>query len=358
MPPEPLPWDRKDFVSKDRKHDRGAGYEAVGGGSGSFSSSTPRWREPYHGHRDFTRGSPRRPPPGNRFSDPRNFGQIFGFLSLRSLFPGGSDHFSLFLFGEGYYRQSGNYHQLHGDDARPGDRYWPEDENYRPSFGRYNGNRSNSGGSSGRESRGYFRRPPYWDSGDFSRAHHDPPPPTAPRSIAVPVTPPVPQTQPPSRDVQEKPVSTVDDDALVDNASATCKKSDQDHSLGSISWKPLKWTRSASISSLKTARSEVDESGREAKETPTRSSAASPQESEDGVAKKKQRLGWGQGLAKYEKQKVGGSDDGSTKNGLVPCDSSSKSTVSDTSPKEAGSAGCLSPVTRSSIACSSSPGER
>ncbi|XP_039128593.1 LOW QUALITY PROTEIN: uncharacterized protein LOC120264810 [Dioscorea cayenensis subsp. rotundata] len=174
--------------------------------------------------------------------------------------------------------------------------------------------------------------------------------------LLYPVTPPVPQTQPSSRDVQEKPVSTVDDDALVDNASATCKKSDQDHSLGSISWKPLKWTRSASISSLKTARSEVDESGREAKETPTRSSAASPQESEDGVAKKKQRLGWGQGLAKYEKQKVGGSDDGSTKNGLVPCDSSSKSTVSDTSPKEAGSAGCLSPVTRSSIACSSSPG--
>lgn len=319
MPPEPLPWDRKDFVSKDRKHDRGAGYEAVGGGSGSFSSSTPRWREPYHGHRDFTRGSPRRPPPG-------------------------------------YYRQSGNYHQLHGDDARPGDRYWPEEENYRPSFGRYNGNRSNGGGSGGRESRGYFRRPPYWDSGDFSRAHHDPPPPTAPRSIAVPVTPPVPQTQPPSRDVQEKPFCTVDDDALVDNASAAYKKSDQDHSLGSISWKPLKWTRSASISSLKTARSEVDESGREAKETPTRSSAASPQESEDGVAKKKPRLGWGQGLAKYEKQKVGGSDDGSTKNGLVPCDSSSKSTLSDTSPKEAGPAGCLSPVTRSSIACSSSPG--
>ncbi|KAJ0979347.1 hypothetical protein J5N97_014821 [Dioscorea zingiberensis] len=317
MPPEPLPWDRKDFVSKDRKHDRGAGYEAIGGG-GSFSSSTPRWREPYHGHRDFARASPRRPPPG-------------------------------------YYRQSGSYHQLHGDDARPGDRYWPEDESYRPSFGRYNGNRNNCGGS-GREGRGYFRRPPYWDSGDFSRPHHDPPPPTAPRSIAVPVTPPPPQAQASSRDAQEKPVSTVDDDNLVDNASTTCKKSELDHSLASIPWKPLKWTRSASISSMKTGRSEVDESGREVKETPTLSSAASPQEAEDGVAKKKQRLGWGQGLAKYEKQKVGGSDDGSAKNGLVLCDSSSKSTLSETSPKEAGPAGSPSLATRSSIACSSSPG--
>ncbi|MED6191396.1 hypothetical protein PIB30_116011, partial [Stylosanthes scabra] len=52
MPPEPLPWDRKDFF-KERKHERS---ESLG--------SVARWRDSSH-HRDFHRwGSAefRRPP--------------------------------------------------------------------------------------------------------------------------------------------------------------------------------------------------------------------------------------------------------------------------------------------------------
>lgn len=56
MPPEPPPWDRKDFY-KERKHERSESA-SVG--------SVARWREtPHHGPRDFVRwGSAdfRRPP--------------------------------------------------------------------------------------------------------------------------------------------------------------------------------------------------------------------------------------------------------------------------------------------------------
>lgn len=84
MPPEPLPWDRKDFF-KERKHERpeshhhhhhhpigggggGGGYGGVGGFGGG-----PRWREPPHPHPHpyHYASSPRwasdfryRPPPG------------------------------------------------------------------------------------------------------------------------------------------------------------------------------------------------------------------------------------------------------------------------------------------------------
>lgn len=45
MPPEPLPWDRKDFF-KERKHERS---ESLG--------SVARWRDSSH-HRDFNRWGP------------------------------------------------------------------------------------------------------------------------------------------------------------------------------------------------------------------------------------------------------------------------------------------------------------
>lgn len=43
MPPEPLPWDRKDLF-KERKHEKS---EAIG--------SAARWRDSYHGSREFNR---------------------------------------------------------------------------------------------------------------------------------------------------------------------------------------------------------------------------------------------------------------------------------------------------------------
>ncbi|KAJ6983326.1 hypothetical protein NC653_026209 [Populus alba x Populus x berolinensis] len=66
MPPEPLPWDRKDFF-KERKHERSETTSSSFGGG-----STPRWREfpfsspnNYGSPRDFNRWGPhdfRRPP--------------------------------------------------------------------------------------------------------------------------------------------------------------------------------------------------------------------------------------------------------------------------------------------------------
>nr|CAD1841932.1 unnamed protein product [Ananas comosus var. bracteatus] len=212
MPPEPLPWDRKDLVSKERKHDRGAGSDALGGGG---ASSTPRWREPYHGPRPFFRASPRRPP-------------------------------------SGHYRQGGGYHQ-----------FYPEDP-----------------------------------------ASHGCTP-----SVAVPISSPT-SHQPPLKDHQNDKNNA----GGVDDGSGTGQRSDRDHQLGSISWKPLKWPRSSSLSSAKSGRSEPEEGKLEVsvpsgQETPIRSPVTSPQPSDEGAARKKPRLGWGQGLAKYERQKVQGSID-------------------------------------------------
>nr|XP_010920880.1 uncharacterized protein LOC105044622 isoform X3 [Elaeis guineensis] len=311
MPPEPVPWDRKDFVLKERKHERGPGSEALSTGS---SFSAPRWREPCHGPRDFPRASPRRPP-------------------------------------SGHYRQGGSYHQIypeesggHGCTPSRSDRFWLEDESFRPSSGRYGGGgggRSSSGGS--RESRGSFRRFPYWDSVDFSRQQHHDPHMTAQRSVAVPIPP---ASQPPLKDPNDKTGGDVDD------GSGTGHRFDQDHSLGSISWKPLKWSRPGSVSSTKAGRSESEETGLEVllppgKESPIRSPVTSPAPSDEGAPRKKPRLGWGQGLAKYEKQKVEGS--------LDPSGTAAKVAVNDTSPKVVGLAGCPSPATPGSFTCSSSP---
>ena len=68
MPPEPFPWDRKDFF-RDKKHAGGGGYdrasEPLGGGGGSVA----RWRDtPSHGSRNeyarwnFPSSDFRRPP--------------------------------------------------------------------------------------------------------------------------------------------------------------------------------------------------------------------------------------------------------------------------------------------------------
>lgn len=59
MPPEPLPWDRKDFF-KERKHERS---ESLG--------SVARWRDSsHHGSREFSRwgSADFRRPPGDLLS--------------------------------------------------------------------------------------------------------------------------------------------------------------------------------------------------------------------------------------------------------------------------------------------------
>ncbi|XP_072960984.1 uncharacterized protein [Typha angustifolia] len=312
MPPEPVPWDRKDVVSKDRKHEGWAGSDALGGGGGSSSS---RWRDPFHGPRDFPRASPRRPP-------------------------------------SGHYRQGGGgYHQLYPEDSgghgctpSRSDRIWLEDESFRPS-GRYGGGRSG-----GRDSRMPFRRSPYWDSfPEYSRQQQPPLPQiqdsavTSLRSVAVPISP---ASQPPLKDENDRIADATDD------GSGTGRRVDPDRSLGSMSWKPLKWPRASSLSVAKVGRSEQEEAGLEVsapsgKETLV-STATSPQLADDGAPRKKARLGWGQGLAKYEKQKVQGS--------LDSPGTGARSATSDTSPRMVTSAGFPSPATPSSATCCSSPG--
>lgn len=80
MPPEPLPWDRKDFF-KERKHERS---ESLG--------SVARWRDSSH-HRDFHRwGSAEfRRPPGE-------FYFFWFFLCTADIFNEISDYLG-FLFG-------------------------------------------------------------------------------------------------------------------------------------------------------------------------------------------------------------------------------------------------------------------
>ncbi|CAN8268154.1 unnamed protein product [Cochlearia groenlandica] len=76
-------------------------------------------------------------------------------------------------------------------------------------------------------------------------------------------------------------------------------------------------------------------------------------------SRKKQRLGWGEGLAKYEKKTVtnNSNEDGTTllENGTKEMDSLNKS-IADRSPIAAIAPDCGSPTTPSSVACSSSPG--
>jgi len=232
----------------------------------------------------------------------------------------------------GYHRQNGSYYQLYDEPNGHGCTPSRSDDGFRSSNGRYNGGRSSS-----RESRGSFRRSPYYDGYVPSHA-------TSQRSVAVPITSPPPP--PPLKDLQDK-----NSGAAADQRSD--RDRDRDHSLGSLGWKPLKWSRQGSISSSKVVRSEVEESGNGplevsvpdlGKETPVRSLVSSPASLDDGVPKKKPRLTWGQGLAKYEKQKVEVSSN------------SGKDQVSESSPKVMGMAGSTSPATPCSAACSS-PGE-
>nr|XP_009406933.1 PREDICTED: uncharacterized protein LOC103989714 isoform X4 [Musa acuminata subsp. malaccensis] len=309
MPPEPLPWDRKEYAFKDhKKNERGDALGGGGGGGGSSSAS--RWRDPYHGPRDLPRASPRRP------------------LS-------------------GHYRQGGSYHQVHPEDSSGhgctpsrSDRFWFEEDGFRPLSVRYGGGcRSSSGGSS-RDSRGSFRRSPYWDSGDSRQHHHDPHA-TAQRPVAAPI----------SCTSQTSQKEQNDKNGGVDDSLDTGHRFDhRDNSLVSIPWK--KWSRPGSLVSAKTGRSELGEAGLETglplgKETPMQSPVISSLPSDEGVSKKKPRLGWGQGLAKYEKQKVEGSTETSVGGG--------KGASSDNGQQVTGISGCLSPTTSQSATCSSSP---
>lgn len=151
----------------------------------------------------------------------------------------------------------------------------------------------------------------------------------------------------------------------------------------SLDWKPLKWTRSGSLSSRGSGFSHSSSSkslgGVDSTEgkaelqpknaTPVQSPSGdaatyvtSATLSEETTSRKKPRLGWGEGLAKYEKKKVEGPDVSENKDGAVVLTSivepahSLSSNLAEKSPRVMGLSDCASPATPSSVACSSSSG--
>ncbi|XP_031279817.1 uncharacterized protein LOC116138238 isoform X1 [Pistacia vera] len=151
----------------------------------------------------------------------------------------------------------------------------------------------------------------------------------------------------------------------------------------SLDWKTLKWTRSGSLSSRGSGFSHSSSSkslgGVDSNEgkadlqpknaTPVQSPSGdaatyvtSAMPSEETTSRKKPRLGWGEGLAKYEKKKVEGPDVSENKDGAVVLTSnvepahSLSSNLAEKSPRVMGLSDCASPATPSSVACSSSSG--
>lgn len=212
------------------------------------------------------------------------------------------------------------------------------------------------------------------------------------------------------------------------SGSCTGQKVDGENSLGSIDWKTLKWTRSGSMSSRGSGLSHSSSSksmGVDSTETksnlhpqnlsplqspscdtaacasPAAAGASPAAATEETSSRKKPRLGWGEGLAKFEKKKVDSPRDAAPKNGMllsekkveIPSDTAVKSgmllsekivdipsdtavkngmllsennsehgrshviIVPDRSPRLAGLLSCTSPATPSSVTCSSSLGK-
>ncbi|XP_077239198.1 uncharacterized protein LOC143880249 isoform X2 [Tasmannia lanceolata] len=327
MPSKPLPLDRKDFF-KEKKHERSDALVP-------FS----RWRDGYNGSRCFVRG--------------------------------GSDDLR---------RPSG--------PAKPGNyQGFPEDSGASHTEGRYGRNSRETKGSfsSQKDWKGYQHQHHHsWEAGDAltsSRRQHDV---SFQRSVDDLLT----HNSHPSSDIEN---SSCDQLHLKDqhdkmgsvDGLGTGLIYGKDHLLGSIAWKSLKWTRSGSLpsrtsgfsysTSSKSIRADSDDIRVELmprKLTPARSPSGDPvrglttdAQFEDTCPQKKQRLGWGQGLAKYEKEKVEGSEENMSKSALVQCTNSIKSvqntssaTLFNRSPKINGVMECTSPTIPCSVACSSSPG--
>ncbi|KAK7277311.1 hypothetical protein RIF29_18462 [Crotalaria pallida] len=344
MPPEPIPWDRKDFF-KERKHERS---ESLG--------SVARWRDSssHHSSRDFNRWA------SSDFRRPAGHGKQGGW----HLLPEES--------GRGYAYSRSCDKMAEEDNCRPvvsrGD-------------GKYSrGSRENRGSYSQRDWRGHS-----WEtsngSPNLSRrqldANNDQ------RSVDDLVT----YSSRPHTDF----VNTWERHHLKDqhdkmggvNGLGTGQRCDRESSLGSIDWKPLKWTRSGSMSSRGSGynhsssprsfgvadsyegKTELRHKNAAALESHSGEAAAfvtSAPPSEDTDSRKKPRLKWGEGLAKFEKKKVDGPDASSNKDGPIlstcniePCNVICPGVV-DKSPKVARNLDCASPATPSSVACSSSSG--
>ncbi|XP_019461170.1 PREDICTED: uncharacterized protein LOC109360607 isoform X2 [Lupinus angustifolius] len=344
MPPEPIPWDRKDFF-KERKHERS---ESLG--------SVARWRDSsHHGSRDFNRWG------SSNFRRPAGHGKQGGWHVL----PEES--------GRGYAHSRSCDKML-------------ADDNFRPVVSRGDVKYSRSS----RENRGSFGQRDWrersWETSNGSQnlpkrqldANNDQ------RSVDDDM---LTYSSHPHADF----VNTWDHHHVKDrhdkmgdlNGLGTGQKCDRESSLGSIDWKPLKWTRAGSLSSRGSCFSHssssrnfrVADSYEGKAELPHKSTAGielplgeaaacvtSSAPSEDTDSRKKPRLKWGEGLAKFEKKKVEGPDENSDKDGPILFTSSLEPynalcpSVVDKSPKVTGFSDCASPATPPFVTRSSSPG--
>ncbi|KAK8671639.1 hypothetical protein V6N13_038229 [Hibiscus sabdariffa] len=353
MAPEPLPWDRKDFY-RERKHER----------TQSLPQQPPmaRWRDsssmsPYqHGSfREFTRwGSPdfRRPPGHGRQGSWHLFADENG--------------------GHGYV------------PSRSGNKIL-DDENFRPSDSRVdakyvrNSRENNRGSYSQRDWRVHS-----WESCNGSpstpgRPHHV----NNERRSVDDMSSYHSQTHSDFVNTWDQlQKGQYDNKTNAVNGLVTGQNCQRESSVGSIDWKPLKWSHSGSLSSRGSGFSHSSsskslggvDSGEGKPElqqknlTPIQSpgdaaacvTSAGP--SDETASRKKPRLAWGEGLAKYEKKKVEGPDTSTDKGGttISVCNAeynnSPSSNLADKSPRVAGFSDCASPATPSSVACSTSPG--
>ncbi|XP_050209291.1 uncharacterized protein LOC126660008 [Mercurialis annua] len=358
MPSERLSWDRKDFF-KQRKYDR----------------PTPRWRDSsssssshYGSSRDFARwGGGGGGGGSNEFRRPPGHGKQGGW----HLFPEESGHCGYVPF-------------------RSSERIL-EDKNRRPSVSRGDGGKY---GRNGRDSRGSFGsqrdwKPRSWDlnngSPNLPGRLHDGSNNQRPVEDMVnyPSSHPLPEFsnawgQLPSKDQHDN----INNDNSSNNKLAgvnglgTGQRGDRESSLD---WKSFKWTRSGSLSSRGSGFSHSSSSkslggadfgdGKADLQIKKAAVVQSPSgdatacvtsaQSEDMSSRKKPRLNWGEGLAKYEKKKVDGPDVDVNGDAAVisarntePMHSHS-SNLADKSPRIMGLSECASPATPSSVACSS-----
>ncbi|KAJ4848587.1 hypothetical protein Tsubulata_020255 [Turnera subulata] len=356
MPPEPLPWDRKEFY-KERKHDRPD--------TPSFGSNHPRWR-------DYSSSS------SNHYTPYHRWGGGGSSNDFRRP-PGHGKQGGWHMFGE----ESGHmYAPYRYSDRMMGD------ENFRPSVSRGEGR---YGGRNSRDNRGSFG-PRDWKGHSWEMSNGSSNAPGRLHDVSndqrqVDGMLGYPPSQPPHSDfvntwdqIHMKDQHDNNKMAGVNGLGAGQKGDDRGNNL---EWRPVKWTRSGSMGSRGSGFSHSSSSkslgGVDSNEgktelqkknaTPVQSPSGdvatcvtSTLTSEDMMSRKKPRLGWGEGLAKYEKKKVEGPDVTPNKDGPLVCASnvepnhSQSSNLAERSPVVNGFSECLSPATPSSVACSSSPG--
>ncbi|KAI3983397.1 hypothetical protein MKX01_013464 [Papaver californicum] len=301
MPPEPSTWDRKDFF-KEKKYERLDSVNSVSRWRGGGGGGDPHVGVGGGGHRgDYTRWGG-----GNDdFRRPLGHGKQGGY----QIFP----------------EESG-----YGCTPSRSSERMVEDESSFRSFSSRGG--ESKYGRSSREVRGSiihgspreWRGHPRESGGDVSfnpfGRHHDL---TTQRSVSDIIT---------SHHHSDAENTSLDPHPFRDehdkmgglDALGTGHRYERDHSLGgSIPWKRSKWNRSSSLSSRgsgfshssssRSIRTDSDGSKTElhpGRVTPLRSPSVEisgdlPTSLNDETCpRKKPRLGWGQGLAKYEKQKV------------------------------------------------------